>query len=91
MDSGYSALEFEPYTHIKDRERSINFNINLYTILSSGLQSSTQPVSSGLTSLTIPDCKKCVDSTPKQKSIQPSSSSTVLEPRMFNRSNANNI
>jgi len=32
-NSGYSALEFGPYTSIKHRERLNNFNLNMHTLL----------------------------------------------------------
>ena len=78
-NSWYTAGEFEPCTSIKHRECSNNFNLKMHTLDPSGIYSSTQLASWGLTSLPTPTWANSAGSTPELKSFHPLYSSTVLQ------------
>ena len=69
---------FSLHTCIKLRERPNNFNLNMHTLPPSGLHSSTQFTSWGLTSIPTPSCAYFAGSTPVQESY-PNRSSQQCE------------
>ena len=73
-NSGWSTLAFGPYTCIKHREPTNNFNLNMHTLPPSGVDSSTQLASWGLTR--IPRPRPLIEKMPRTPRVYCLTSST---------------